>query len=172
MAKKKKDEDIKKINDEAIEGVLLPYNPLVESHAISVDDENEQKLEIIEQTQSLAKLNENMLKVEQQKANLEIELKKIGTSKKLTYIIDNLVDLGLTEEVLSSVIDNIQKPHDFKLYTEALKNLTEIRDKNAKSLNRDDEGRRRRTKITAEFQTQFGERSSIEVDINNNNYDD
>ncbi|OZV12370.1 hypothetical protein CIW83_09755 [Tissierella sp. P1] len=168
MSKNKKTtEDIEVLEGEIVEENLLPFNPLMSSPTISVDDENNMKGKLIEKTETLTKLSDQYLKAEQQKAKLEIELKKITTSKSITDIMLNLVDLGLSKDVLSGVVDNIKKPLDFKLFTEALKNLNDIRDKNANSITRDENGGRKKMKVFAQFETPSGERTSVGVSIDN-----
>ncbi len=155
---------------EIVEDELLPYNPLVQNPIapINPEEESEQKVQLIEETESLVKLNEQKLKAEQQKAKLEIELKKIKASKKLTDAINNLIDIGVSEEVIQKVVQNIEKPFDLKLFSDALKNFTVTRDKNMESTIRDEFGRRKKTKIMAAFRTQSGEQMMMSVETPDN----
>lgn len=145
---------------------LLSFNPLMSSPAISVDDENNMKGELIEKTENLAVLNEEYLKVEQRKANLEIELRKIGETKKFTDVINSLIDLGLSEEIITNITSDLKGVKELKMYSEAIKNFAEVRNKNMNNV-QDEFGNRKRTKIVAQFQTQSGEKASIGVSIGN-----
>jgi hypothetical protein len=163
----KKEQKPKVVEAEIVEDELLPYNPLVQNPIapITPEEESEQKVQLIEETESLVELNEQKLKAEQRKARLEIELKKIKASKKLTDAINNLIDIGVSEEVLERVVKNIKKPLDLKLFTDALKNITVTRDKNMESAIQDAFGRRKKTKIMAAFRTQSGEEMMISAEM-------
>lgn len=162
MAKKKttKDQDVKT-------GELLTTNPLMASPAITPAEENEKKAELINEIESLATINEQHLKVKQQQAKLEIELKKIEASRNLTNVIASAIDAGLSEKVLQEVSEKIKTPLDLKLFSEAIKNLTETRNKNADSIYEED-GRRKKTKIMAAFQTHSGEKMMISAELPSN----
>lgn len=158
------------INAEIVEDELLPYNPLLENHTmvITPEDESEKKIELINETETLIELNEQKLKAEQRKARLEIELQKIKASKKLTEAIDNLIDIGISDNVLKRVINSIDTPYDLKMFSDALRNFTETRDKNMESTVRDEFGRRKKTKIMAAFRTQTGEEMMISAEMPDN----
>lgn len=155
---------------EIVKDELLPYNPLVQKPIapITPEEESEQKVQLIEETESLVALNEHKLKAEQKKAKLEIELKKIKASKKLTDAINNLIDIGVSEEVLTRVVKNVEKPFDLKLLSDALKNFTDTRNKNMDALIHDEFGRRKKTKIMAAFRTQSGEQMMMSVETPDN----
>ena len=147
---------------------LLPYNPLLSNQVISPEDEAEQKVQTIKETESLIELNEQKLTVEKNKARLEVEIQKIKSAKSLSKVINNLIDLGLTEETLLRIIGNLKTAYDFKMYTEGIKNLTEARNKNAEAVIQDEFGRRKRTKIIAEFRTANGEEARIAAELPDN----
>ena len=155
---------------EVIEGELLPYNPLVQKPIVPItpEEEAEQKIQLIEETESLVELNEQNLKAKQRQAKLEIELKKIKTAKDLTKAMEDLIDIGVSQEVLNRVVDNIKTPFDLKHFSDALKNFNETRDKNMESLINDEFGRRRKTKIMAAFRTQSGEQMMMSVETPDN----
>jgi hypothetical protein len=144
---------------------LLPYNPLLSNPVILSEDENEQKVQLINETESLIELNEQKLTAEKRKAKLEIEVHKIKSAKSLSKVINNLIDLGLTEEVLLRIIRSLNTAYDFKMYTEGIKNLTETRNKNEEAIIQDEFGRRKRTKIIAEFRTATGEEARIAAEL-------
>jgi tRNA nucleotidyltransferase/poly(A) polymerase len=136
--------------------------------AISPGQEAEQKVEIIEEVQSLAVLNEQKLKAEQQKARLEIEVEKLRSSRNLSKAINSLIDLGLSEEILSGITRNLKTALDLKLYSEAIKNFTEARNKNADSIMQDEFGGRKKTKIMAAFKAPTGEQMMIAAELPDN----
>lgn len=145
---------------------LLPYNPLIHKPiTITPEEESEKKVQLIEETESLVELNEQNLKVKQRQAKLEIELKKIKTAKDLTKAIQDLIDIGISEEVLNRVVKNIKTPFDLKHFSDALKNFNETRDKNMESLINDEFGRRRKTKIMAAFRTRAGEEMMLSAEL-------
>lgn len=148
---------------------LLPYNPLIHKPiTITPEEESEQKIQLIEETESLVELNEQNLKAKQRQAKLEIELKKIKTAKDLTKAMEDLIDIGISEEVLNRVVDNIKTPFDLKHFSDALKNFNETRDKNMESLINDEFGRRRKTKIMAAFRTRAGEEMMLSAELPDN----
>ena len=145
---------------------LLPYNPLIHKPiTITPEEESEQKVQLIEETESLVELNEQNLKAKQRQAKLEIELKKIKTAKDLTKAMEDLIDIGISEEVLNRVVKNIKTPFDLKHFSDALKNFNETRDKNMESLINDEFGRRRKTKIMAAFRTRAGEEMMLSAEL-------
>lgn len=152
---------------EIVEDELLPYNPLVQNPIapITPEDESEQKIQLIEETESLVELNEQNLKAKQRQAKLEIELKKIKTAKDLTKAMEDLIDIGVSEDVLKRVVKNIKTPFDLKQFSDALKNFNETRDKNMESLINDEFGRRRKTKIMAAFRTRAGEEMMLSAEL-------
>lgn len=148
---------------------LLPYNPLIHKPiTITPEEESEQKIQLIEETESLVELNEQNLKAKQRQAKLEIELKKIKTAKDLTKAMEDLIDIGISEEVLNRVVNNIKTPFDLKHFSDALKNFNETRDKNMESLINDEFGRRRKTKIMAAFRTRAGEEMMLSAELPDN----
>ena len=148
---------------------LLPYNPLIHKPiTITPEEESEQKVQLIEETESLVELNEQNLKAKQRQAKLEIELKKIKTAKDLTKAMEDLIDIGVSQEVLNRVVDNIKTPFDLKQFSDALKNFNETRDKNMESLINDEFGRRRKTKIMAAFRTRAGEEMMLSAELPDN----
>lgn len=148
---------------------LLPYNPLIHKPiTITPEEESEQKVQLIKETESLVELNEQNLKAKQRQAKLEIELKKIKTAKDLTKAMEDLIDIGVSQEVLNRVVDNIKTPFDLKQFSDALKNFNETRDKNMESLINDEFGRRRKTKIMAAFRTRAGEEMMLSAELPDN----
>jgi len=154
------------LNESEIDSTLKDLDTL--ALAIPQGQEIEGKIELMEEVQSLAVLTDGKLKAEQQKAKLEIEIEKLKASKSLSKVINSLIDLGLSEEVLKVVVVNIKTPFDLKLYSEAIKNFTEARNKNADSIMMDENGGRKKTKIMAAFQTPTGEKMMISAELPSN----
>ena len=63
--------------------IYWPVNPLLGSQVITVDDENEQKVELIEEAQSLSILNREVLEVKRRQVELEVDNKKLDAANKL-----------------------------------------------------------------------------------------
>lgn len=159
--KKEKAIDIKPVSE------LLSVNPLLGSQVISVNDETEQKVEMINEIESIAELNKQQLAVKRQRIELEVDNAKLDVAKKTISTVDKIIQSVANEDVLSRVAKNIQTPQDMKYMAEAAEKLTGTL-KNLMNPNVADEyGGRKRTKIVAQFQTQSGERASIGVSIDN-----
>ena len=164
------EDDVMETDDEIIETVeaeLLPYNPLLQRPAFVIDpeDETDQKVQLMEETDSLVELNEQNQKAKQRKARLEIELGKIKAAKDLTKLIDRFIEVGFTEDVVLKVIANTEKALDLKHLSDALKNFTEARNNNMENLINDEFGRRRKTKIMAAFRTRSGEEAVMSMEL-------
>jgi|LSQX01.2.fsa_nt_gb predicted acylesterase/phospholipase RssA len=163
MSKKKK--AVKKNNtakeqkpkdDNVVQAELLPNNPLVPNPIRPITDVEEanQRIDLIEETQSLIQLNETKLKAEQRKANLEIALKKVEASKKMTDVIDAAIESGMSDAVIKRVAKAAKRPLDFKLFTEAIRNLSETRDRTMEDAIHAEFGSRKRVKVKAAFRIQ------------------
>lgn len=166
MTKKKKDNKNKVVNGELTEDELLPFNPLVGSNVISVDDENEQKAELIEEVQSLAELNKQVLEAKQRQVELIVDNKKLDAAQKLIDGINIIADKALNEETVMQVLDKEDlSPMDFKFMADAMDKMSKtLKDLMNPSV-RDEFGNRKRTKIIAEFRNQSGETTRLGVDL-------
>jgi hypothetical protein len=164
MQKNKKNPVI--LNENEMDSTLVDLNSL--ALAIPQSQEIEGKVELMEEVQSLAELTDGKLKAEQQKAKLEIEIEKLKASKSISKVINSLIDLGLSEEILLGIAGNLKTALDLKLYSEAIKNFTEARNKNADSIMMDENGGRKKTKIMAAFQTPTGEKMMISAELPSN----
>lgn len=92
-----------------LETELLPVNPLLQSPVITVNDETEQKVQIITEIESLAQINKQQLAVKRQQIELEVE---------------KIIDSVLSEETLKRVSKSINTPMDMKFMAEAAERLT------------------------------------------------
>lgn len=168
MAEKKK-KTTKKENDKVLEGELLPFNPLIDSPVVSVEDENEQKVELIEEVQSLATLNKQVLEAKQRETELIVDNRKLDAAKKLIEGINVVADKAFDEETIKQVLTKEDlNPQDFKFMADAMSKMSDTLKSLMNPSVQDAYGNRKRTKIVAEFRTQNGERASIGVDMGDN----
>ena len=170
MAEKKK-KTTKKENDKGLEGELvenelLPFNPLVENPVISVDEENEQKAELVEEVQSLATLNKQVLEAKQRETELIVDNRKLDAAQKLIEGINVVADKALNEETIRQVLNKEDlSPMDFKFMADAMDKMSKtLKDLMNPSI-QDAYGNRKRTKIVAEFRNQRGETTRLGVDL-------
>ena len=148
---------------------LLAVNPLLGSQVITVDDENEQKVELMEEAQSLSILNREVLEVKRRQVELEVDNKKLDAANKLIDGINIVADKALNEETIKKIIQQPNlTPQDLKYMAEAMEKMSNTLKGLMNPSIQDEYGNRKRTKIIAQFQTQSGERASIGVSINNN----
>ncbi|MDR7856103.1 hypothetical protein [Tissierella sp.] len=169
MSKNKKTtEDIEVLEDEIVEQGLLPFNPLMGSIAISPDDEDEQKYELIQKQESLAVLNKQVLEAKQRETELIVDNKKLDAAKKLIDGINAVADKALSEETLTKILTKEDlNPMDLKFMAESMDKMANTLKSLMKPSVQDEYGNRKRTKIVAQFQTQSGEKASIGVSIDN-----
>ena len=165
MAEKKK-KTTKKEDSKVLEGELLPFNPLIDSPIVSVDDENEQKIELVEEVQSLATLNKQVLEAKQRETELMVDNRKLDAAKKLIEGINIVADRALNEETIMQVLTKEDlNPQDFKYMADAVDKMASTLKGLMNPSVQDAYGNRKRTKIVAEFRTQNGERMTMGVDM-------
>ena len=165
MAEKKK-KTTKKEDNKVLEGELLPFNPLIDSPIVSVDDENEQKIELVEEVQSLATLNKQVLEAKQRETELMVDNRKLDAAKKLIEGINIVADRALNEETIMQVLTKEDlNPQDFKYMADAVDKMASTLKGLMNPSVQDAYGNRKRTKIVAEFRTQNGERMTMGVDM-------
>lgn len=147
---------------------LLAVNPLMQSQVITPDDENYQKAELIEEVQSLAVLNKQVLEAKQRETELIVDNKKLDASKKIIDGINAIADKALDKDTIERILGQEDlKPQDLKFMAEAMDKMANTLKSLMKPTVQDEYGNRKRTKIVAQFQTQSGERASIGVSIDN-----
>lgn len=163
--KKQKKTNIPKA--EVVEKDLLPFNPLLDqSPIITVDEENEQKAELIEQTESLAVLNKQVLEAKRRQVELVVDNKKLDAAKKLIDGINVVADKALNEETIKKIINKEDlTPMDLKFMAESMDKMANTLKSLMNPSVQDEFGRRKRTKIIAQFQSPSGEKASIGVDL-------
>lgn len=165
MAEKKK-KTTKKEDNKVLEGELLPFNPLIDNPIVSVDDENEQKIELVEEVQSLATLNKQVLEAKQRETELIVDNRKLDAAKKLIEGINIVADRALNEETIMQVLTKEDlNPQDFKYMADAVDKMASTLKGLMNPSVQDAYGNRKRTKIVAEFRTQNGERMTMGVDM-------
>lgn len=149
---------------------LLPFNPLVgDAPVITVDDENEQKVELIEQTESLAVLNKQVLEAKRRETELVVDNKKLDAAQKLIDGINVVADKALNEETIRKIVTkNDLTPMDLKFMAEAMDKMANTLKSLMNPSVQDEFGGRKRTKIIAQFQTASGDKASIGVDMGDN----
>lgn len=162
MSKNKKTtEDIEVLEGEVLEDGLLPFNPLMGSPIISVGNENEQKVNMINEIETLADINKQQLMVKRQRAELIVDNKKLDTAIKTIDTVDKIINAVSSEEVLMRVTENIKTPMDLKMMAEAAERLTGTL-KNLMNPNVADElGNRKHHKINMMFKGQ----GAVQIEI-------
>lgn len=153
MMSKGKKKDVQK-DKKAVEGDLLSYNPLLGPQSITPIDETEQKVQMINEIETLAEINKQQLAVKRQQAELIVDNKKLDTAIKTVNTIDKIIQSVADETVLERVAKNINTPQDMKYMAEAADKLTSTL-KNLMHPNVADEfGNRKHHKINVMFKGQ------------------
>lgn len=164
-------ENSKKTKDEIIEGEiieegLLNYNPLTASPVISIDDENNMKGDLIEEVQSLAVLNKQVLQAKQRETELIVDNRKLDAAKKLIEGINVVADKALDPVNIARMLDQEDlKPQDLKFMAESMEKMSNTLKSLMNPSIADEFGNRKRTKIVAQFQGPSGEKTSIGVEM-------
>lgn len=164
MSKKKNTtEDIEVMEGEVLEE-LLPFNPLLGIQSISVNDETEQKIEMINEIESLADINKQHLAVKKQQTELLVDNKKYDTALKTIDTIDKIINAVADEDVLERVKQNINTPQDLKYMAEATDKLTSTL-KNLMNPNVADEfGGKKKHKINFMFKSNGPVQAAVQVE--------
>ncbi len=157
---KSKAVDAKITNDNS----LLQVNPLMQSQVITVNDETEQRVEMINEIESLTELSKQQLSIKRQKIEMEVDNKKLDTAKKTISTIEKIINSVANEDVLERVAMNIKTPQDMKYMAEAAEKLTGTL-KNLMNPNVMDEfGNKKRTKINFMFKSSGPVQAAVQVD--------
>ena len=152
--------------DKPIKQELLPVNPLMGSQVITVDDENNTKVELIEEAQSIATLNKQVLAAKQRETELIVDNRKLDAAKKLIEGINAVADKALNEDTIARILDQEDlKPMDLKFMAESMEKMSNTLKSLMNPSVADEFGNRKRTKIVAQFQSPSGERASIGVEM-------
>ncbi|MFA5322138.1 MAG: hypothetical protein WC373_05635 [Smithella sp.] len=147
---------------------LLAYNPLIpqsqQNLPITVGQETEQKVEIINEIESLAEIKKQQLSIRRQRVELEVENKKLDVAKQTISTIDKIIYAVSTEEVLKRVTQNIQTPLDMKLMAEAAEKLSNTLKQLMNPNVMDEMGTKKRTKINFMFRSTGVVQGALQVD--------
>jgi hypothetical protein len=148
----------------SLENELLPVNPLLQSPIISLNDETEQKVQMITEIESLAQINKQQLAVKRQQIELEVDNKKLDTARKTVGAVEKIIDSVLSKETLDRVSKNINTPMDMKFMAEAAERLTGTL-KNLMNRNSIDEfGTKKKQKINFMFKSSGTVQGAIQID--------
>lgn len=150
---------------EVVEEKLLPYNPLLQqSPVITPEDETEQKIQIINEIESLVELNKQKLAVKRQQMELIVDNKKLDAAEKTIDSIDKIINAVGSAKVIDEVTKRIKTPSDMKMMAEAAERLTNTL-KNLMNPNVADEfGTRKKTKINFMFKSSGVVQGAIQID--------
>lgn len=149
------------------ETTLLPENPLVASPVIAPNDELEQKVDMINEIESLAELNKQQLSIKRQRVEIEVDNKKLDTALKTISTVDKIIQSVANEAVLTRVAKNINTPQDMKYMAEAAEKLSGTL-RNLMNPNVADEfGNKKRTKINFMFKSSGPVQAAVQVDTSN-----
>ncbi len=143
---------------------IFKENPLVAPRKISVNDETEQKVEIIENIESLAVLNRQELAMKRQHCELVTDNKKLDAAKKIMDNFDSLLEVVLDPDVLQVVKGNIKKPLDIKLLSEAMEKLIKTHSMLMNPNVADELGTKKRHKINFMFRSSGSAQAAIQIE--------
>ncbi len=147
---------------------LLPVNPLLQPNqhqsVITVNDEIEQKVELVNEIESLAEINKQALMARRQRVELEVENKKLDAAKKTIDSIDKIINAVADEEVLERVAKKIQTPTDMNMMAQAAERLSNTL-RNLMNPNMlDGMGTKKRQKINFMFKSSGPVQAAVQVD--------
>jgi len=166
-----------KSKDEKKNPVIIPASYKIDSTLEELDalalaipqaQEIEQKVEIINEIESIAELNKQHLAVRRERVELEVDNKKLDTAKKTIDNIEKIIDAVSDADVLERVTKNIKSPLDMKLMAEAAERLTNTLNSLMRPSVQDEFGGRKKTKIMAAFKAPTGEQMMISAELPDN----
>ncbi len=143
---------------------IFKENPLVAPRKISVSDETEQRVELIENIESLAVLNRQELAMKRQRCELITDNKKLDAAKKIMDNFDSLLEVVLDPKVLQVVKDNIKKPLDIKLLAEAMEKLIKTHSMLMNPNVADEIGTKKRHKINFMFRSSGPAQAAVQIE--------
>jgi len=143
---------------------LLPVNPLLKPDhqvvPITPEEEAEQKVELIEQVESLSELNKQVLEAKRRQIELIVDNKKLDAAQRLIDGINVVADKALNPDVISKIVskENLS-PMDLKFMAEAMDKMANTLKNLMNPSVQDEFGRRKKQKIIAQFETPAGKAS-------------
>jgi hypothetical protein len=160
MAKSKKNPVI--LNENEIDSTLVDLDTL--ALAIPQSQEVEEKVELINEIESLAEINKQALAARRQTVEIEVEGKKLETAMKTIDSIDKIINAVASAEVLEKVTRNIKTPMDMKMMAEAAERLTNTL-KNLMNPNTlDGMGTKKKQKINFMFKSNGPIQAAVQID--------
>jgi hypothetical protein len=131
---------------------------------ISPVQELEQKVDLVNNIESLAVLTKQKLALKREEVQLEVDNKKLDTAKKTIGAVEKIIDAVLTKDVLERVSLNIKTPMDMKFMAEAADKLASTL-KNLMSGSAVDEmGNKKKQKINFMFKSTGTVQGAIQID--------
>lgn len=165
----KKTGTVKKADFEINEQNLLPVNPLMQGVMITPEEEAEEKVALIEETQSLAVLNKQVLEAKRRQVELVVDNKKLDAAQKLIDGINVVADKALSEETIRKIIEKDDlNPMDLKFMAEAMDKMANTLKSLMNPSMQDEFGGRKKTKIMAAFKAPTGEQMMIAAELPSN----
>ncbi|WP_024834170.1 hypothetical protein [Ruminiclostridium josui] len=157
------------LDSSPLETELLSVNPLLRSPIITIEEENEQKIEMIEEVQSLAVLNKQVLEAKRRQVELEVDNKKLDAAQKLIDGINAVADKALNAETISKILEKEDlNPMDLKFMAEAMDKMANTLKSLMNPSVQDEYGSKKRTKIIAAFQTASGDKMMMSTEVPGN----
>jgi hypothetical protein len=143
-------------------------NPLLANQSrelvISPGQELEQKIDMLNEIDSIATITKQQLSVRRQRVELEVENKKLDTAKKTIDNIEKIIDAVSSAEVLERVTKNINNALDMKLMAEAAERLTNTLKGLMNSNVLDEMGTKKKQKINFMFKSSGPVQGAIHID--------
>ncbi len=138
--------------------------------AIPQAQEIEQKVEIMEEVQSLATLNKQVLEAKRRQVELTVDNKKLDAAQKLIDGINVVADKALSEETIEKILSKDDlTPMDLKFMAEAMDKMANTLKSLMNPSVQDEFGGRKKTKIMAAFKAPTGEQMMIAAELPDNN---
>lgn len=131
---------------------------------ISPGQEIEQKVEIINDIESITELNKQQLAVRRARVELEVDNKKLDAAKKTIDSIDKIINAVADADVLKRVTESINTPLDMKLMAEAAERLTNTLKGLMNPSVADEFGNRKKHKINFMFKSNGPVQAAVQVD--------
>jgi hypothetical protein len=135
--------------------------------AISPSQELEQKVDVVNEIESLAVLTKQQLTLKREKVQLEVENKKLDTANKTIDSIEKIINAVSSAEVLEKVTKSIKTPMDMKMMAEAAERLTNTLKGLMNSNIADEMGNKKKQKINFMFKSSGTVQGAIQIDNSN-----
>lgn len=169
----KKKAEVKKpekvLKPEVIEKPFNLLNPIMAQsgnvNIISHEEEVENKIALMEDIDSIASLNKQLLAVKRENTQLEIQNKSLDEAKRALDATIQIMDIFLDNTVMSKVKKNIKSARDIKELATAYGILTDkvamlTGDNVLETL-----GAKKRMKISVAFQNDSGDKTGVQVEV-------